>query len=169
MPVYLSVASGALRRSPVLGTGLVLVTQARSFLLPPLAETLHRNLRQWNDLKLSPGPMTPDRVFVGNGGELTFAFAENAQPGPLMSNVGISLDLAGWLVLLDKWIDTSAVVARARTVWSTTEVAGALPFVTPAFLPASLVTYAPDNCARVARALASVVAGGNPQSPSENL
>jgi hypothetical protein len=68
--------------------------------------------------------------------------------------VGAAPDLASWIVLLDKWMATQEVIESARAVWSSQELATALPFVTPAFLPASLVSFPPQNWVRAARAIA---------------
>ena len=45
------------------------------------------------------------------------------------------LRLASWFVLLDKWMETFVVIARARTVWSPNELATAMIFVNPLWLP----------------------------------
>ena len=52
------------------------------------------------------------------------------------------------------------VVARARSVWPTGELAAALSFATPAFLPPALLTTGAGHWQRVAQALARVVVEG---------
>jgi hypothetical protein len=128
-------------------------------LLPPLVTKLHRSLQDWADLGYAPGPMVPERIWFGTDGTLAFYFAKEQAPQPLLQ-VGLAPDLAAWLVLLDKWTETFVVLARARTVWNVQELAGALTFMTPAFLPRALVNQWPDNWASVASALAQVVADG---------
>lgn len=124
---------------------------------PSLISAWHRSFKAWADLGLSPGLAAPSRVWVGPDGALAFRFAPNEQPQPI-SHVGQARELASWLVLLDKWLETSVVVARARAVWSEVELGGALSFTTPAFLPHALVAMPPDNWERVAMALAAGVA-----------
>ncbi|RIK44293.1 MAG: hypothetical protein DCC55_02990 [Chloroflexi bacterium] len=128
-------------------------------LLPPVVGTLHRHLWAWGQADLSPGPLTAERVLLGPEGELGIAFANHNKPRPLLQ-VGLAPDLAAWLVLLDKWVETFVVIARARAVWSPGELAAALTFATPAFLPRGLVRQPPDNWVRVAEALAQAVADG---------
>lgn len=134
-------------------------------LLPPLITEVHRNFRAWGDRGLSPGPLDPARVYVGADGALSFAFPEKGNPDEvyprqLAANVGAARDLAGWLMLLDKWMETFVVLARARHVWSPAELAGALPYLAPIYQPASLVEMPPVNWERMARALAIAVADG---------
>jgi hypothetical protein len=69
-------------------------------------------------------------------------------------------ELAAWLVLLDKWMETFVVIARARSIWSVQELAGALTFTSRPFLPAAIVHMPPDNWERVAQALAQAVGEG---------
>jgi hypothetical protein len=123
-------------------------------LLPPLITELHRSFRAWGELGYRPGPIAAERIWFGTEGEL--AIAGKAAPSRL-HQVGLAPDLAAWLVLLDKWMETFVVIARARSVWNTLELAAALPFMTPAFLPPSLVAQPPDNWTRVAQALAEAV------------
>jgi hypothetical protein len=128
-------------------------------LQPALSSAWHHSFKAWADLGLSPGLATPYRIWAGSDGALAFRFAPHEQPQPI-SHVGQARELASWLVLLDKWLETSVVVARARAVWSGVELGGALSFTTPAFLPRALVAMPPDNWARVAMALAAGVATG---------
>jgi hypothetical protein len=126
-------------------------------LLPPLITELHRSFQAWGELGYTPGPIVAGRIWFSQDGGL--AIAGQAPPGSLYQ-VGLAPDLAAWLVLLDKGMDTFVVMARARGVWKTQELAAALPFVTPAFLPPALVTQPPDNWARVAQALAEALIDG---------
>lgn len=128
-------------------------------LLPPLISDLHRSFAMWSHIGYSPGPITAERVWFGADGALSFAFPGATTPRPLLQ-VGLAPDLAAWLVLLDKWMETFVVVARARSVWSVSELAAALPFLTPAFLPRKLVNQPPLNWMNVAMALAEAVADG---------
>ena len=139
--------------------GLRPIAALRGELLPPVISQLHASLHAWGELGLSPGPITPDRIWCNAEGALAFAFEHNAAPQPL-SHVGIAQELAAWLVLLDKWSDTDVVIIRARAVWSVQELAGALTFTSKPFLPAALVYMPPDNWARVAAALAEAVGDG---------
>lgn len=147
------------RSAPAAPTALRPIETWRGELLPPLVSAWHRSFKTWADLGLSPGLATPDRIRAGQDGALAFQFARNEQPQPI-SHVGHARELASWLVLLDKWMETFVVVARARAVWSSAELGGALSFTTPAFLPHALVTMPPDNWARLALALATAVADG---------
>ena len=103
--------------------------------------------------------MLPDRLSVDPNDQLYFEFPKNTRPQPL-TQIGPAPDLAGWLVLLDKFMETYVVIARARTLWTPAELAGALSFTTPALLPTTLVDTPPDNWQRVAQALAIAVADG---------
>lgn len=135
------------------------IAQASGLLLPPLITELHRSLRAWQIAGLSPGPVIPERLWIDPAGGLAVRFADGRQPDPLYP-VGAQAGLAAWLVLLDKWVETFVVIARARSVWNTAELAGALSFTTPALLPPGLIRMTPDNWARVAAALARSVADG---------
>jgi hypothetical protein len=136
-------------------------------LLPPLVTTLHQGLRAWSLAGFSPGPMLAQRVYLNEQGALAFHFLEGYQPLPLTA-AGGAPDLAGWLVLLDKWVETFVVLARARTVWPLEDLVSALPFLTPAYLPAKLVAHPPDNWEAVAQALATVVLDGPLQGVPTN-
>jgi hypothetical protein len=134
-------------------------------LLPPLITEMHRNFRAWGDRGLSPGPLDPARVYVGADGALAFAFPdkgtpEQLYPQHLAANIGAARDLAGWLLLLDKWMETFVVLARARHIWTPNELAGALPYLAPIYQPAALIDMPPLNWERVARALATAVVDG---------
>lgn len=154
---YWMIDQGRLRHMVVLPPGMTLFTETPVAQLEAAAEPMHRNLRAWAEERCTPGPLTPDRVYVGAAGQVAFGVPDDAEPAPLMVNVGASPDLAGWLVLLDKRMATAALLESARRVWSPADLAGALPFVTPAFLPPALVLTPPDNWVRVARALAALL------------
>jgi hypothetical protein len=62
--------------------------------------------------------------------------------------------------LLDKWMETFVIVARARQVWTPDELASAMTFVNPLWLPHALVAQPPNNWERVIRVLATAVADG---------
>jgi hypothetical protein len=128
-------------------------------LLPPLVTELHQAFRAWGVAGLSPGPVLARRIYFNKEGTLAFHFLEGARPKSVKT-VGGAPDLAAWLVLLDKWIETFVVLARARTVWSPEELTSALTFLTPAYLPDKLVAHPPDNWESVAQALALIVADG---------
>jgi hypothetical protein len=131
------------------------LTRRTDWLLPPVITNLHRNFQAWGTLGYSPGLVTPERIWVDADGAL--AFVRNSRPNRLMQ-IGPAPDLAAWLVLLDKWMETFVVVARARAIWDGRALAGALSFMSPAFLPPALVAYPPNNWARVAYALAVALA-----------
>uniref|UniRef100_A0A7C1FHZ4 Uncharacterized protein n=1 Tax=Caldilinea aerophila TaxID=133453 RepID=A0A7C1FHZ4_9CHLR len=146
--------------------GLRPITALRSQLLPPFISQLHERLHEWGELGLSPGPITPDRIWcnVAGSGEaqLAFRFEPGLSPRPL-THVGLAQELAAWFVLLDKWMETFVVIARAREIWTVQELAGALTFTSKAFLPTALLHMPPDNWQRVAMALAIAVADGELQ------
>lgn len=137
-------------------------------LLPPIITSLHESLYRWQQAGLDPGPLTPDRIWIDSAGALALAFKRDQNPEPL-GHVGLAPALAGWLVCLDKWMETFVVIARARSVWTPTELAGALTFTTPALLPPPLLQLPPvDNWERVARGLAVAVADGPLQGTPSN-
>lgn len=157
---YMFVEDGRLRQSSAPLHASLPIDQASQHLLPSVISDLHRSFKAWGDAGLSPGQIVPDRTWVSPNGDLSFSFASGNQPRPLAANVGQAPDLAAWLVLLDKWMETFVIVARARTLWSLDELGGALSFTTPAFLPPALIALQPDNWQRVARALATALADG---------
>jgi hypothetical protein len=126
-------------------------------LLPPLITELHRSLHKWGTLGKRPGLLTPDRVWATPEGTLVVHFEDGQAPYPLL-HVGMAPDLASWFVLLDKWMETFVIVSRARTVWTPAELASAMTFVNPLWLPKALVTLPPNNWVRVVHALAKAVA-----------
>lgn len=135
------------------------LAQLSATLLPPIVTELHRSLHTWGTLDKRPGLLTADRTWATPGGTLVLRFEEGQEPYPLL-HVGMALDIASWLVLLDKWMDTFVMVARARTVWTPTELAGAMIFVNPMWLPKALVAQPPNNWLRVVQALAVALADG---------
>ena len=131
-----------------------------ALLLPPLIGKLHTSFRAWSIAGYSPGPIMPNRFYFNEQGHIAFEFDAPYRPLPL-SQAGAGLDLAAWLVLLDKWMETYVIIARARTVWRLQELASALSFLTPAYLPIRLTAHPPhDNWERVAVALAITLADG---------
>lgn len=139
------------------------LSAAVSQITPPLISELLAALRCWQQLKHSPGPLLPQRLWLdtsadGNKVDLYVGFPPDSDPEALLQ-VGLAPDLAAWLVLLDCWMETYVVVARARTIWSADELAHALTFITPAFLPRALVALNSD-WPRVAQAVALSVADG---------
>lgn len=134
------------------------ISAAGKAALPSIVAELHHQFRGWGAIGLSPGPILPATTWVSPAGKLAFEFTQGKQPAPLTPNVGQAPDLAAWLVLLDKFVDTFVVVARARSEWSANELGGALSFATPAFLPLGLTAHPPDNWQRVARELAHAIA-----------
>jgi hypothetical protein len=112
--------------------GLRPIAALHGDLLPPVVFKLHESLRAWGDLGLSPGTITPERIWCNAKGALAFIFEHGAAPRPL-SHVGMAQEVAAWLVLLDKWAAPFVVIAQARAVWSAQELAGALTFTSPPF------------------------------------
>ena len=129
-PRFFWIDGTTLRSAAAAPTALHPIETWRGKMLPPLISAWHRSFKTWADLGLSPGLATPGRIWAGQDGALAFRFARNEQPRPI-SHVGQARELATWLVLLDKWMETSVVVACARAVWSSTELGGALSFTTP--------------------------------------
>ena len=133
-------------------------------LLPSLISELHINFQAWGKLGYSPGPISPKRVYFNEQGKIAFAFERTEKPLAL-SQTGSGRDLAAWLVLLDKWMETYVIIARARLIWNLQELSSALSFLTPAFLPPRLVAHPPDNWERMAIALATTIADGELSTP----
>lgn len=156
---YFGITNGQLQRWPQPPLTMRLWAGNPPEFLPPLIGDLHRSLAAWGESGYSPGPITPERIWFGPAGELAFAFADQASPRPAQ-RVGIAPALAAWLVLLDKSMETFVVIARARAIWRVDDLASALTFLSPAFLPATLVQQPPDNWQHVAQALAQAVADG---------
>ncbi len=161
--------AGSLRESTAPPAGSRPIAQATALLLPPLISSLHTNFHAWQKAGLSPGPVTAARMWVDPAGELAVECKETEHPTSIYPvgayqvgayQVGAMQGLAAWLVLLDKWVETFVVIARARAIWSPAELAGALSFTTPSLLPAELVRTTPHNWERVAQALALAVADG---------
>ncbi len=131
------------------------IPAAVEWLRPALISDLHRGFARWTVANMSPGALTPQRLWIDRAGLVAVRFASGA-PSPRPA-VGACEALAQWFVLLDKWMETYVVLARARSVWSVAELAGALPFTTPCLLPRSLARIPPNNWERVARGLAAIV------------
>ncbi len=152
---YYSVVNGVVHRKNLPPPGAKPLKHNLKLLLPPLITELHQALRAWGTVGVTPGPLLAKQIYFNQGGDL--AIYLDAPPSPLLQ-VGLAPTLAAWFVLLDKWMETYVVLARARTVWSVAELCGALTFLTPAFLPAKLINHPPDNWERVAQALAIIIA-----------
>jgi hypothetical protein len=135
------------------------LAQMGDSLLPPIISELHRDLHKWGTLGKRPGLLTADRVWATPDGTLIVSFEEGQAPYPML-HVGMAPDMASWFVLLDKWMETFVVVARARQVWTPSQLASAMTFANPLWLPKALVAQPPNNWERVVRALAVAVADG---------
>ena len=155
MPNYVFIQNDHLQSSTRPPTGHLPFTHAQDILRPTLVEPLHRSFRAWGVAGFSPGELAPEYVLVSAEGGLAILYDGKRRPAPLMQLTGAAPDLAAWLVLLDKSLATDAVLAPATGVWTRTELATALPFMTPAFLPDGLVRYPPVNWVRVARCAGS--------------
>lgn len=156
---YFSIVNGRLHEQESAPQGAKPFKHQLALLLPPLVTELHHAFRAWGDAGYSPLMIDARRIYFNAHGELAFHFKDADRPLPLMQ-VGAAPDLAAWLVLLDKWMETFVVVARARMVWRVAELSSALTFLSPAYLPPKLVAHPPNNWERVAQALAAVVADG---------
>ena len=157
--MYFEAENGQLVATVTLPAGAAPIATVQQQMLPPQITELHRRFRAWGDAGMSPGPVTPARTWCGADGRVFFEFAENHSPQPL-THVGLARELAAWLVMLDLWMETFVIVARARTVWTTGELAAALSFTTPGFLPPALATTGANPWQRVALALARAAAEG---------
>jgi hypothetical protein len=157
--MYFEAKNGQLVTVAALPAGAAPIATVQQQWLPPQITALHRCFRAWDDAGMSPGPVTPARTSYGLDGRLFFKFESGHSPQPL-THVGLARELAAWLVMLDLWMETFVVMARARSVWSTGELAAALSFTTPAFLPPALATAGADHWQHVAQALARVAAEG---------
>lgn len=157
--MFYQISQGHLAVSEQPAAGMLPIASAGATLLPAAVAELHRSFHAWEAMGLSPGPITADRVWCNPDGALAFYFHPSQLPGAL-SHVGLARELSAWLVLLDKWQDTTAVVTHARRLWDAEALGGALSFTTPAFLPPALVAQRPDNWERVAYALAATIAQG---------
>ncbi len=157
LPVWYTVDdTGALLCHPHPPQDVRPLGQALEWRQPSPVGELHQAFRRWIRAGYSPGPLSPERVWVDAGGWLAIRFGLGRRPGPLDA-VGSGIHLAAWLVLLDHFVDTPVVIARARLVWSTGELAEALSFTAPAFLPSALVRPGTSHWEAVAHALAHVV------------
>ncbi len=166
MPYYF-VREAHLVATPQPPVGAQRLAQLGNSLLPSVITELHRSLHQWGVLGKRPGLLTIDRVWAIPEGTLVIYFEEGQAPYPML-HVGMAPDMATWFVLLDKWMETFVVIARARAVWTPNELASAMTFVNPVWLPKSLLAQPPNNWVRVVRALAVAISDGPLQSYQAN-
>lgn len=164
---YFTIVDHQLCQSDHPPAGAKLFKHNLKLLLPPLITDLHQAFQAWGIAGYAPGPVFARRVYFNAKGDLAFHFLGGAHPARL-TQAGLAPSLAAWFVMLDKWMETYVVMARARTVWSVEELGHALAFLTPAFLPDKLVAHPPNNWERVAQALALVVADGSLQGEPTN-
>lgn len=159
--VYFWIENAQLRQAARLPGGAEPFLHAAPRLLPPQISTLHDAFHRWGALGLSPGLIRPNRIWLTPDATPLFGFSNGSRPAPLMQ-VGLGRELAAWLVLLDGHMETFVVVARARALWTVEELAHALIFLTPAYLPRELTAGNPATYRweRVARALAAAVVDG---------
>ncbi|MCB0116349.1 MAG: hypothetical protein KDD84_19760, partial [Caldilineaceae bacterium] len=118
---------------------------------------LHRSFATWGQHQRSPGIVTPQRIWLGQDDNVIFRF-ENGDRPTMQSAVGAHAGLAAWLVLLDKFVETQTLLTEAAQIWPVNDMAGALAFVSSAFLPRPLLSLAPNNWERVARSLSIHIA-----------
>lgn len=156
MPYYF-VLDNQLTSTAQLPAGAQRIAQLGDALQPAMITELHRSLHKWGALGKRPGLLTADRVWATPEGTLVVYFEEGQQPYPML-HVGMAPDMATWFVLLDKWMETFVVVARARTVWTVDQLAEAMIFVNPLWMPKQLTTLLPNNWERVVHALAKAIA-----------
>ncbi|MEZ4709670.1 MAG: hypothetical protein R3A44_20845 [Caldilineaceae bacterium] len=158
---YFWIENANLQESGRLPKGAQPFAQAAPRLLPPQISALHQAFYQWGSLGFSPGAMRPARIWLASNSTPIFQFANGRRPQPLMQ-VGLARELAAWLVLLDGHMETFVVIARARALWTVDELAHALVFMTPAYLPPELTNVAipVHQWQRTAQALATAVADG---------
>lgn len=155
---YYQATENGLNHFEQLPAGAKPFLQAIPRVLPPHIGELHQALYQWQGLGRSPGSIVPERIWIREEQELFMAFAPNTEPKPLMQ-IGLAREVAAWLVLLDQWMETFVVIARARAIWTPNELVAALTFLTPAFLPEAVI-QSHNEWERVAQAVALSVADG---------
>lgn len=141
--IYYVAQSDNLFQTPELPKNALPLTEGMERVLPPQISDLHMSLARWANLKLSPGEIIPSRIWLVPDGELYFLFSNKAAPKPL-TQTGLASQIAAWLVLMDRWMETFVVIARARSVWTPDELASALTFMTPAFLPPAVIEINPQ-------------------------
>lgn len=156
--IYYVAQAENLYQTPKLPQNALPLIEGMERVLPPQISDLHLSLARWGNLNLSPGEITPSRIWLVPDGELYFLFGKNAVPKPL-TQTGLAPEVAAWLVLMDRWMETFVVIARARSIWTPDELASALTFMTPAFLPPAVIEVNPQ-WEQVAEAVALAVADG---------
>jgi hypothetical protein len=159
---YYFTPSGGLNANKLPPVGSRPFLEATSWLQPALLDALNRSFHAWGAAHLSPGIVTPERIWITVDGTVAFQFTKNQRPAA-QSAVGAQAGLAAWLVLLDRYIDTDELLSQTSKQWSVSELVGTLPFITPPLLPLSLLQLSPDNWEQVARALAKVVVNAKGQ------
>jgi hypothetical protein len=155
---YYILCEGAPRRAATLPAAARPLADVGRRLLPPAISQVHEAFCAWRLAGYSAGAALPDRFALTPAGELYLRFDTTPPQSP--GFFAAAQELAGWLVLLDKWMETFVVIARARAVWPVAELAAALPFTAPVYLPPPLLALPPQNWGRVALALATAVADG---------
>ena len=164
---FFLVQKGQLHTLPTLPADSQPLSRIVATLLPPQISDLHRSFRSWHDAGFALGVISPSRFWLSNDHQLLVCFERGRQPAPAtFANRG--QELAGWLLYLDKWMETFVVIARARTVWSVAELGSALPFLSPAYRPEALRTLPPDNWERFSSALALALADGTMSGEPSN-
>lgn len=156
---YVYISQNRVVESPKPPPGAQPFADRAGALLPPQISTLHDSFFQWGKVGYAPGPIVPGRLWIGPDDSLVVHCADGDELAPYTYS-GYVRDLAAWLVLLDTWMETFVVIARARSTWPAAELASALPFATPAYLPPSLLADGRSNWQRVAQALAATAADG---------
>ncbi|MCB9147280.1 MAG: hypothetical protein H6641_00850 [Caldilineaceae bacterium] len=158
---YFWIENQNLQESGRLPQGAQPFAQVGPRLLPPQISALHQAFGQWGALGFSPGEIRAPRIWLTTSSTPVFQFANGRHPQRLMQ-VGLARELAAWLVLLDGYMETFVVIARARAHWNVDELAHALVFMTPAYLPPELTNgaSAAHQWQRTAQALATAVADG---------
>lgn len=164
---YFFIVDGELVAIDKLPAGSRQLVEVGATLLPPHISRLQRSLRAWHDAQLSLGCILPQRFWLLPEERLAVGFAKRSKPEPA-TFTSKGREIAGWLLLLDKWMETFVVVARARTVWSVAELGAALPFLAPAYLSADLLHYPPENWQRLAQVLAIALADGEMSGEPDN-
>jgi hypothetical protein len=153
---YYFTPSGGLSENRLPPAGSRPFLEAIAWVQPALLEPLNRSFHAWGAAHLSPGIVIAERIWITPDGTVAFQFEKTQRPAA-QSAVGAQAGLAAWLVLLDKCIDTEVLLTYASRQWPARDLVGALPFTTPALLPAPLLQLPPNNWERVAKAVAKTV------------